>query len=76
MPQKNISYSPLFLKRLLGILTPEEENRLEAWIQADKRNRLLSDMILDQAELTREYRQQSLVDTEASYMEMLSLIHI
>lgn len=74
MPQKNISYRPLFLKRLLGILTPEEENRLEAWIQADKRNRQLSDMILDQAELTREYRQQSLVDTEASYMEMKARI--
>lgn len=74
MPQHPISYRILFLKRLLGNLSPEEENRLESWLKADKRNRQLADMMLDHAELTREYRQQSLVDTESAYMEMKARI--
>ncbi|MCM1050888.1 MAG: FecR domain-containing protein [Paenibacillus sp.] len=74
MPQKATSYRSLFLKSLLGSLTPEEENRLEAWIQADKRHRQLADTILDQAELTREYRQQSLVDSRSAYLEMKARI--
>lgn len=60
----------LFLKQLTGKITQEEKSELKEWRDLTPRQRSLYDTILDTSELTREYRQRSLVDTDAACREM------
>lgn len=71
-------HTTLILKLLYGTITPDETKQLHAWISADTTGRraALVKMLQDNGELTREYRQRHLADTENALHEMETRIHI
>ena len=68
----------LILKLLYGIITHDETRQLNEWISADpsEQRAALVKMLQDNEELTREYRQRHLTDTENALHEMETRIHI
>ena len=64
----------LIYKRIIGTITPEETDELEAWRKADPRNEATYRRLLDTHFLEREYRRAKHIDARRPLEDMKARI--